>query len=242
MALGDLLTLNSQGSGAPGGPTPALGAPTPGAMQAPARDLNKEWTDFLSVPANRSAMIQMGVNLLQPIGLGQSTVGHIGQAIGAGAEAYDRARTQEEAAASSQRELDIRQQQADADTARAQQSGLTAAALLANSRAQANSFEAFLMKAAQSIVDQDLTFQTTLDQALQQIMGDPARLQQLKTQWETIRRAGGGGQALDQTVPNPGGATAPPQAAIDLLRRDPSLATQFDQKYGPGSAQRYLGQ
>jgi hypothetical protein len=47
----------------------------------------------------------------------------------------------------------------------------------------------------------------------------------------------------------PGGANAPrngsgitiDQRAIQLLRSNPSLADQFDQKYGAGSASRYIG-
>lgn len=34
---------------------------------------------------------------------------------------------------------------------------------------------------------------------------------------------------------------APPPEAVQLLRSNPSLAPQFEQKYGPGSASRYLG-
>lgn len=44
-----------------------------------------------------------------------------------------------------------------------------------------------------------------------------------------VPRSGGGGN----TPP-------PPPGAIDLLRKNPSFAPQFDQKYGPGASQQYL--
>jgi hypothetical protein len=45
----------------------------------------------------------------------------------------------------------------------------------------------------------------------------------------------GGGSAA------PSGPATPPQAAIDALKKDPKLKKQFDDKYGPGASNRYLG-
>lgn len=59
------------------------------------------------------------------------------------------------------------------------------------------------------------------------------------------------GQPRVVVAPNPGGhetgssvqggGSGYPQGAIDMLRSNPALAPQFDEKYGPGAAQRALG-
>ena len=38
----------------------------------------------------------------------------------------------------------------------------------------------------------------------------------------------------------PAATPIPPQSAIDLLKKDPSLSSQFEKKYGPNSASQYL--
>jgi hypothetical protein len=38
----------------------------------------------------------------------------------------------------------------------------------------------------------------------------------------------------------PAATLKPPQSAIDLLKKDPSLSSQFEKKYGPNSASQYL--
>lgn len=49
-----------------------------------------QWDDYLNRPGNRQALLQIGLQLMQPVGIGQNTGGHIAQAIGAGGEAVDR--------------------------------------------------------------------------------------------------------------------------------------------------------
>lgn len=49
-----------------------------------------KWDDFMQRPGNRQALLQIGLQMMQPVGIGQTTGGHIAQAIGSGGEAVDR--------------------------------------------------------------------------------------------------------------------------------------------------------
>lgn len=49
-----------------------------------------QWDDFLQRPGNRQALLQIGLQLMQPMAQGQTVAGQVGQAIGAGGEAVDR--------------------------------------------------------------------------------------------------------------------------------------------------------
>lgn len=59
------------------------------------KDLAGQWRAWIGDPANRASLIQTGLSLMQPVGLGQTPLGHAAQAIGSGGEAADRIRKQE---------------------------------------------------------------------------------------------------------------------------------------------------
>lgn len=59
--------------------------------QAPAANVGNSLTGLLDDPRARAALLSFGLQAMQPVGIGQTTGGHIAQAIGAGAESYGRA-------------------------------------------------------------------------------------------------------------------------------------------------------
>lgn len=83
-------------------------APAPAAPEGQA-DLAGQWRSWMGDPANRAALIQMGISLMQPVALGQSGLGHVGQAVGSAGEAQDRIRKAEQDDAEQRR----RQQETD---------------------------------------------------------------------------------------------------------------------------------
>ncbi|MGH7472620.1 MAG: hypothetical protein ACREJW_01650, partial [Candidatus Methylomirabilales bacterium] len=68
-------------------------------VREPAREVQPGWAEqfqqqFAS-PEARAALLQFGIAAMQPVGFGQNLAGHLGQAIGAGAEASGRVTEQE---------------------------------------------------------------------------------------------------------------------------------------------------
>lgn len=92
---------------------PFLGEAAPPQAQAgqptAADDLTSQWSNWMSQPANRAAIMQLGVSLLQPVGIGQTPAGQVGQALGDAGEAVGRVAADERA----QAELDRRNRETD---------------------------------------------------------------------------------------------------------------------------------
>lgn len=86
-----------------------IGDALSGGMKA----LTDGWNSWLSNPANRAALVQTGVALMQPMSIGQNPLGQIGMAIGQGAEAKDRY----EASTRSEEQQQYERNQAAADRA-----------------------------------------------------------------------------------------------------------------------------
>lgn len=63
-----------------------FGTPDAGNASAPNKaGLAGEWSAFLDNPDARAALLSTGLQLMQPVALGQSPIGHLAQALGSGA-------------------------------------------------------------------------------------------------------------------------------------------------------------
>ena len=69
--------------------------------------LQQDWKTWLSRPENRAGLIQAGIALMQPLQMGQSPIGQVGQAIGQGVEAKSRYETAVEEKAREQQKLSM---------------------------------------------------------------------------------------------------------------------------------------
>lgn len=126
-----------------------LGAAFTGQSTTDPATANAAWGDWMERPGNRQALLQMGLQLMQPVGIGQTPFGHIGQAIGAGGEAASRVddadlktRVADAKIANADEKLRILQQNADSGAVRA-----SAAASRAASRGVGGLTEAFKERA-----------------------------------------------------------------------------------------------
>ncbi len=82
-------------------------------------DYGSEWNNWMAKPSNRAAMMQFGVAMMQPIGIGQSAIGNIANAVGEGGEAANRVEQQDILRRRENSSEDLRASQADLAGARA---------------------------------------------------------------------------------------------------------------------------
>lgn len=79
------------------------------------------------------------------------------------------------------------------------------------------------------------SFQRGLDRAIAQAKSSKLNIQQAYDDTYSYRQG-----AAPAGAPEPAAATAPPATAIAYLKSNPSMAAQFDAKYGAGASAKYL--
>ena len=169
--------------------------------------LIERWRGFTARPENRAALLQFSINALQPVMPGQSTLGHIASAAGAGMAARDRyAQGQiaaEESAAQSAREsaaMDLDRQQLDIN----RQNAETAAR---NSGQQGDGYLEWFTQQMEYVVQNAFTDQEGLGEIQRMwFNGTPEEKAQVdrmfREQYQMLTQGGGASAA-------PGGTGAP---------------------------------
>lgn len=89
-----------------------------GALTSEFQQLQQGWNNWVANPANRAMLIQTGVNMMQPMAIGQNPIGQIGQSLGAGAQA--KGRYEEQARQDEQTQYERTQKESDRTFARDQ--------------------------------------------------------------------------------------------------------------------------
>jgi len=204
------------------------------------------WKAWVAQPENRAMLVQAGIALLQPTGVGQTMAGHVGSAIGSGMEARDRVVTGQQEQEQRTLQNTLAQQEADARSLSAQASmlnasrqgatdGLTAYQRIQLDRGELEDFRNWVAREKQQLFPGDeLPDMETLASIYEQ---QNAAAPSLPGSSRTPSLA----EAIPGATPGGAQAVAPPQSHIDYLRQNPGAAADFDAKYGAGAAQQYLG-
>lgn len=230
MDIGSILNVNEPAPGSsPGGPAVDASAPT-----KPGGDLMSQWNAFLAKPGNMAAVMSAGLAMMQPVGVGQSTIGHIARAIGQGAEA-------KQAQAKTESEQNLQSAQAEYYSGRAANlpgTGLSAAQQAIQSRADVVLYN--------NIVKQIWSGEDPVDP-----MGAMARaesenpelfaqkMHEVEVAFSTLKKAAGGPTAVAPAIGGaaPASRTPTPQD-IQYLKAHPEMKVNFDKTFGPGAAAR----
>lgn len=227
-------------------PNPQPAAQPP---QEPA-DMNglaNQWRDWINQPDNRAALMQFGVAMLQPMGMGESILTHGANAIGEGGEAAGRVHETEAKRAGEASLADYRDRTAGAreDTAGARvlsaenRGGVTATASFTAKMRQ----DAAFRKWASS--PEDLTGGDPIVKALGakskgEIIADPVLRDKARKLYKEIGEGGDGGAAqLETETPQVattdqgGGATldqrrAAPAQSFGAMMQRPEVKTRVD--------------
>lgn len=115
MQVQDQDPLAPQGGDNSGQPTVQQGRDTaPPAPGFSPGNLYDSWNKWIDKPNNRAALMQFGIAMLQPVGMGETGVSHFANAVGAAGQAGQRVTEQQQAQEKHESEIDTRETRARA--------------------------------------------------------------------------------------------------------------------------------
>jgi hypothetical protein len=80
----------------------------------PAEDLTGGWNKWINKPNNRAALMQFGIAMLQPMGFGETGLGHLASSVGSAGEAHQNVTKEAQQAEKSSTEAELRESRARA--------------------------------------------------------------------------------------------------------------------------------
>lgn len=108
-----------------------------GAVPQDTTSLVDSWRGWLAKPENRAGLVQFGLQMMQPIGAGQTPIGHAAEAAGAGFEAHDVNLVERAKAASEQQQQSLEERKVAAQETAAKSKGGVPLSTLFTQRATA---------------------------------------------------------------------------------------------------------
>jgi hypothetical protein len=197
------------------------------------------WKDWLSEPANSSALIGFGAQMLQPRAAGQTFAGSLGQALSTGGEAAANIQKQDLAEREVESKEDLRG--AQAEKAQAQQA--------ADAQYWENQQQRLRETETHNTLGEYMAKQTAVNKANAEIekrnsakmSTDPSReapLPMPTLQEHLAERAIARAGAARGPTHGTNGKQIDPRA-VDVLRTAPQRMRDFDTEYGDGTAEQF---
>lgn len=104
------------------GATPPEEVP-PQPAQSATNDVAGAWRQWLTNPENKASLMQFGISMLQPIGVGQSQAGHFASSVGQAGEAATRLQNQDLARRKAESDISLKEERANLAAERAGMTG-----------------------------------------------------------------------------------------------------------------------
>lgn len=165
-------------------------------------DISTQWRSWMNNPNNNAALIQFGISLMQPVGLGQTPLGHLGSAVGDASQAITRREAEQQKQELQAANIDTKTAASTAKLAQAETASTKAASL---AQYQQNQAENRRLQVAGHAMDSYIKYKAAIDKANSDPIRDPKAPKTPVPSYEEFLSMN---PALAQGLPNQ--KTAPP--------------------------------